>query len=609
MRAIPEKASRGIRALGALCLTVLLAAAPAESPVADAAMRRDADAVRALLRQGADVNAAQADGMTALHWAGMNGDAELAKMLIYAGANLNATTRHGDHTPLHVAARYGRGPVVTVLVEAGANVKAVTTSGVTPLHHAALGGSAEAARALLEHGAEVDAVESAWNQTPLIFASALNRVEVMKVLLAAGANHSHFTRVHDTQAQNSVDRGVAQQARDQVLSTFRDQQGGAAASWRPGPREVQAAVQAAVQVQRSSAGAAGGQGGGAVGGGDEGVGGGGSTQGGLSPLLHAAREGNIEAVELLLDAGADINQLKRGDGYSALMLALINGHYDLGLRLVERGADPNLASASDGISPLWATISNFWGAKTRYPQAQYQHLQKASYLEMMEGLLKAGADPNYRIAVAPWYLTYTFGNLGVNFAGATAFFRAAHAVDVPAMRLLVAYGADPSIPTLVPGGAAGGRGGGGGGRGGGARAGGAGPGGAAPAPMGPQPGVYPIHAAAGVSYGQSYTANFHLHAPLGWMPAVKYLVEELGADVNARDNSGYTPLHHAASRGDNEMILYLVSKGADPLAVSARGQTTVDMANGPGQRITPFPATIALLESMGAINNHRCVSC
>jgi ankyrin repeat protein len=124
-----------------------------------------------------------------------------------------------------------------------------------------------------------------------------------------------------------------------------------------------------------------------------------------------------------------------------------------------------------------------------------------------------------------------------------------------------------------------------------------------------RPGVHPIHAAAGVSYGQSYTANFHLHAPLGWMPAMKYLVEELGHDVNVRDQTGYTPLHHAASRGDNEMILYLVSKGADPLAVASNGRTTVDMANGPGQRITPFPATIALLESMGAINNHRCVSC
>jgi ankyrin repeat protein len=93
------------------------------------------------------------------------------------------------------------------------------------------------------------------------------------------------------------------------------------------------------------------------------------------------------------------------------------------------------------------------------------------------------------------------------------------------------------------------------------------------------------------------------------MPALRYLVEERKADVNARDYSGFTPLHHAAARGDNEMIRYLVSKGADVQAVARNGMTTVDMANGPVQRISPHLETVALLESLGAKNNHRCVGC
>ena len=123
------------------------------------------------------------------------------------------------------------------------------------------------------------------------------------------------------------------------------------------------------------------------------------------------------------------------------------------------------------------------------------------------------------------------------------------------------------------------------------------------------PGVWPIHAASGVGYGQGYAANDHRHVPDGWLPAVKMLVEELGADVNARDYQGYTPLHNAAARGDNEMILYLVSKGADVKAISRTGQTTADMANGPVQRISPFLETVALLEKLGSKNNHKCVSC
>jgi ankyrin repeat protein len=93
------------------------------------------------------------------------------------------------------------------------------------------------------------------------------------------------------------------------------------------------------------------------------------------------------------------------------------------------------------------------------------------------------------------------------------------------------------------------------------------------------------------------------------LAAVKFLIEEVHVDVNARDHEGNTALHDAAARGDNEMIEYLVSKGADVTAVNRAGRTTVDMANGPVQRTQPYPDTIKLLEGLGAKNNHKCVSC
>ena len=122
---------------------------------------------------------------------------------------------------------------------------------------------------------------------------------------------------------------------------------------------------------------------------------------------------------------------------------------------------------------------------------------------------------------------------------------------------------------------------------------------APPIPYG-GPGAYAIHAASGVEYGEGFAGNAHRHAPDAWLASVKYLIEELGADPNMRDNDGYTPLHHAASRGDDEMILYLVSKGADVTAVARSGQTVADMANGPVQRVSPFPKTVELLEKLEA---------
>ena len=173
-----------VNVTGALLATLLMwASAPPESPVADAAMRGDVAQVRTLLRGGADVNAAQGDGMTALHWAAENGSAELAEMLLYASANAAAVTRLGDYTPLHLAGKTGSASVVQVLLGGGADPHAATsTGGVTPLHFAGGAGVVESVSLLLEHGASVDARETMWHQTPLMFAAAAGRVGVVEAL-------------------------------------------------------------------------------------------------------------------------------------------------------------------------------------------------------------------------------------------------------------------------------------------------------------------------------------------------------------------------------------------------------------------------------------------
>src|SRR5690242_14315943 len=122
-----------ISLIGIACLAAMSLASSDDVRVANAAMKGDKDAVRALLKQAADVNAAQGDGMTALHWAAMNRDAEMAQMLLYAGANLRAATRIGGYSPLFMAAKSGTPAVVTLLLKAGADAKHKAGDGLTPL--------------------------------------------------------------------------------------------------------------------------------------------------------------------------------------------------------------------------------------------------------------------------------------------------------------------------------------------------------------------------------------------------------------------------------------------------------------------------------------------
>ncbi|MBA3641091.1 MAG: ankyrin repeat domain-containing protein [Acidobacteria bacterium] len=560
-------------------------------------MRGDAAAVRTLLKDGADVNAAQGDGMTALHWAARQGSIDTVRILLFAGGNVRATTRLGGYTPLLLASQSGHAPVIEALIKAGADAKSATAQGATTLMMASAAGRPDAIKVLLDAGADIHAKEPSRQETALMFAVAANRLPAMKLLIAAGADIRARTKVVDLKAQTNPDE-------EEFLRTQQAQRGAGAGR---GPATNVQAMPGARATPAPGAGLGGaGRGGRGAGGPDvagltrqfrfaELV----SAQGGLTPLHFAARQGYADAAALLIESGADVNQVT-GDNTTPLLMALINGHFDLARRLLDRGADPRRAS-DNGVTPLYAVLNVQWAPKTLYPQPRAYTQQVLSHLDMLRALLDRGVDVNARLKQKVWYSGYNFDLSGVDEIGATPFWRAAYASDVDAMRLLVAHDADPNIPTIKPAGRP---------RTGdaGAREGVTDVSGLPAAPTGGF-GVPPLHAASGVGYGEGYAANSHRNAPSGWMPGIKYLVEELAADVNAKDHEGNTALHHAAARGDNEVIVYLVSKGADVKAVNRAGETTLDMANGPVQRIQPFPETMALLEKLGAKNNNRCKSC
>ena len=602
-----EHTMRSIRLAGLACLLCVCAlswvSAAIDAPVSDAAMRQDADAVRALLASGADVNAPQGDGMTGLHWAARHGATEIVRLLLDADADLGVTTRLGDHTPLHVARRAGQASTMAVLLDAGADANVLTATGATPLHFAATAGNADALTTLLDHGADANAREPVWGQTPLMFAAAADRGNALAALLARGADPAVTGTVVNIAARNETDRADSRRRRErmaalregrepetrdaQSVSTTAEPASTPRSLAPPAPpsAEARAAARAAeatayeadLQEEPEPLGFA------------DLVG----THGGLTALLLAARDGHTDAALTLVDGGADLNQVSAADGTSPLLIAAINGHFDLAMRFLEMGADPTLASGA-GATPLYGALNMQWAPKARHPQPTDYLQQSVTYLELMDAMLAAGAEVNARLTKSLWYTTYNRDLLGVDRAGATPFWRAAYALDIDAMHLLLAHGADPHLPTRIvpsrrrpldPD-----------------------PSGLPPMELG-GPAVSPLLAASGVGYGQGYAGNTHRHVPDGWLPAVRFLVEEVGADVHSRDHNGYNAMHHAAARGDNELVLYLVEQGVDVTQVSRRGQTTVDMANGPVQRIQPFPETIALLERLGAKNNHRCLSC
>jgi ankyrin repeat protein len=237
--------------------------------------------------------------------------------------------------------------------------------------------------------------------------------------------------------------------------------------------------------------------------------------GGLTPLMFAARNGDMESVKILLDAGANVNQTSEF-GWTALLVATQNRYYKLGEFLLQHGADPNIQNVG-GWSPLYIATDNRNIERGEYPTRK----PDMDHLEYIKLLLAAKANPNVRMHSSTETRT-VFTNQWLYEEGATPFLRAAQSGDIVLMKLLLEHGADPTIPTDHK--------------------------------------VTPLMVASGIGWVEGVTYEW---SPEQTLEAVKMLLD-LGANPNAQDDlDGRTALMGAAHKGRNDVIQVLVDHGAD----------------------------------------------
>jgi ankyrin repeat protein len=497
--------------------------AVAQSLVADAAMARDNAAVRHLLQDGADVNSPQADGATALHWAAYHGDADLASLLLGAGADASAVNRNGS-TPLWLAASHGDATMVAALLEGGADANEALPLGRRPLMLAARSGGVDAVRVLLDHGADPNARETERGTTALMQAADQGHADVLAVLIEYGADVAAGSApvLRDGRTAALGKSGDPRDAvRRQVIAVLCDQES-------PDLGTVRALSALASGITEDALLAnAGGQ--------ESGDGDPCNLQrdalgfvftsgrrdrearepdgGELTPLVYTARTGSIDAARVLLEAGADVNQVTRY-GWSPLLAATQNRNYRMGKFLIEHGADVNIANKG-GWTPLYLATDNRNLEGGDYP-TRTPDMDDLEYIEL---LLEAGADPNARLIESTETRT-VFTNQWLDEEGATAFLRASQSGDLELMRLLLEHGADPHIFTEL--------------------------------------GVTPLAAAAGIGWVEGITSEWSAEQTV---EAVKLLLE-LGIDPNFQSDTGRVALHGAAHKGSTEVVRVLVAAGA-----------------------------------------------
>ncbi|MEO6185879.1 MAG: ankyrin repeat domain-containing protein [Steroidobacteraceae bacterium] len=442
------------------------------------------------------VAAARAGDATSLLEATYAGDAARVAALIKSGADVNEANQFGA-TPMSQAALRGDTEVLRLLLKAGANPDSPNAEGETALMLVARTGNVEAAKLLVKAGAKVDAREKWGGQTALIWAAAQNQPRMIEFLVSKGA---------------AVD----------ARSVVRD--------W---PRRMTAEERPKDM-----------------------------NRGGMSALMFAAREGHVAAVRVLLKAGADPD-FTDPDGSTSLIVALMNGHWDAAKLLIDAGADVNMWDLW-GQTPLYMAVDMNTlptGARVELPT-----MDIATGMDIINLLIAKGANVNARLKLRPPYRMVSQDRLAdpaIDY-GATPLLRAAKAADLPAMKALLAAGALVDLPNAL--------------------------------------GHTPLIVAAGATRGRATPTRGGNYTEAQAIEAVKLLLAA-GADVNAsgfKGNparrgetlrctayviiedcfKGETVMHGAALHGWLKLAEVLRQAGADPDAADSDGKTPLDYAMG-----------------------------
>jgi ankyrin repeat protein len=430
----------------------------------------------------------------------MNRDRQSALALLKQKADPNAAQPDGT-TALHWAARWDDAEMASELIRAGANVKAENRFGVRPLFLAANNGNAAILELLLKAGDDPNAPVSAEGDTPLMVAARTGKIEAIKALLEHGA------QVDKTNERGQTPLMWAAAEKNAAAVRFLLEHGAnpnAQTNPFPPPRKLDLIFSAP------------------------------APPGGMTALLFASRQNDLESVKALLAGGADINK-GAADGTSPLLIAIINEHYTLAKYLLDHGADPNQAD-NKGRAALYAAIDmrNLeWSTRPAPPERD-----PLTDLELIKALLDKGANPNARLTQKlPLRGQPSFDGRWANQTGATPFWRAAQSDDVTVMRLLLEYKADPNIASADN--------------------------------------TTPLMVAAGVGWSDGQSHGSQEQAP----EAIQICLDH-GADINAVNNDGYTALHGASFRGANNVVEMLVAKGARMDIKNKDGRMPINMAEG-----------------------------